>query len=81
MLVPLPFSPPITLFLVTMGAFVARAFGRCADAAGAGAQPAAVSVTPSGKQVHRLGSDGNEAHIDRQGSGRAREGRGPWTCR
>jgi hypothetical protein len=40
-----------------------------------------VSVTPSGNLVHRLGSDGNEADIDRQGSGRPSEGRGPWTCR
>jgi hypothetical protein len=69
----------IGLFLAAMGLLEAREFGPYAEIAGA--QPAAVSVTPSGKQVHRLGSDGNEADIDRQGSGRPSEGRGPWTCR
>ena len=79
MLVALTLPVLIGPFLVAMGLLAAREFGPYAEMAGA--QPAAVSVTPSGKQVHRLGSDGNEADIDRHGSGRPSEGRGPWTCR
>ena len=78
MVVALTLPRLIRLFLVAME-LLARDFGPSAEIAGA--QPAAVSVTPSGNQVHRLGSDGNEADIDRQGSGRPSEGRGPWTCR
>ena len=76
MLVALALPMLIGLFLVAMGLVEARVLGP-----GAGAQPAAVPVTRSGKQVHRLGSDGNEADIDRRGSGRPSEGRSPWTCR
>jgi hypothetical protein len=79
MVVALTLPRLIGLFLVAMELLEAREFGPYAEMAGA--QPAAVSVTPSGKQVHRLGSDGSEADIDRQGSGRRSEGRGPWTCR
>ena len=78
MVVALTLPRLIGLFLVAME-LLARDFGHSAEIAGA--QPAAVSVTPSGNLVHRLGSDGNEADIDRQGSGRPSEGRGPWTCR
>jgi hypothetical protein len=70
----------IGLFLVALGLLEARMCGACADADGACVQRAA-SVTPLRKQVHRLGSDGNEADIDRRDSGRSSEGRGPWTCR
>jgi len=79
MVVALTLPMLLGLFVVAMGLLEAREFGPYAEIAGA--QPAAVSVTPSGNLVHRLGSDGNEADIDRQGSGRPSEGRGPWTCR
>ena len=81
MQVALTLPVPNGLFLVATGPSESPVFGADDDADGAGAHPAAVSVTASRNQVHRLGSDGNEADIDRQGSGRPSEGRGSWTCR
>jgi hypothetical protein len=72
----------IGLFLVAMERFESRVLGPYAHGAGgASNQPATGSVAPSVAQIHRAQHHGDEADIDRQGSGRSIEGRGPWTCR